>query len=96
MIKLLKVVFAGRNIHPSHGKLTRPIQQRILRPTDTIFNNFVVIHIKSCRILLRFINSDHGLIRHTEFFVLLFNTVHPEDGRRRWPKHVGVVGKQRI
>ena len=41
-------------------------------------------------------NSDLGLIRHTLLFVLLFNTVHPEDGLRRRPKHVGVVSKQRI
>jgi hypothetical protein len=35
------------------------------------------------------------LIRHTTFTVL-FSTVHPEDSRRRWPKHVGVLSKQRV
>ena len=29
-------------------------------------------------------------------FIVLFNTLHPEDARRRRPKHVGVVSKQRI
>jgi hypothetical protein len=36
------------------------------------------------------------LATHTQLFIVLFNTVHPEDGRRRRPKHVGVVNKQRI
>jgi hypothetical protein len=27
---------------------------------------------------------------------VIFNTAHPEDGRRRRPKHVGVVSKQPI
>jgi hypothetical protein len=27
-------------------------------------------------------------------FIVPFDTVHPEDGRRRLPKHVGVVNKQ--
>jgi hypothetical protein len=31
------------------------------------------------------------LVRYTYLFVVLFNTVHPEDGRRRRPKHVGVA-----
>ena len=38
-------------------------------------------------------NSDLGLIRHTQLFIVLFNTVHPEDGCRRRPKRVGVVNK---
>ena len=42
------------------------------------------------------INSDLGHVRHTQLFIVLFNTVHPEDGHRRPPKHVGVVNKQRI
>jgi hypothetical protein len=38
-------------------------------------------------------NLDLGLIRH-KLFIVLFNTVHSEDGRRKQPKHVGVVNKQ--
>ena len=30
---------------------------------------------------------------HTQLFIIPFNTVHPEDGRRRRPKYVGVVNK---
>jgi hypothetical protein len=37
-----------------------------------------------------------GLIRHTQLFILFVNTVHPEDGRKRRPKHVGVVNIQRV
>jgi hypothetical protein len=48
------------------------------------------------RILLGFINSDLEQIRHTQLFIVLFNAVHPQDGRRRRPKHVGVINKQRI
>ena len=40
------------------------------------------------------LNSYFGQIRHTQLFNVLFNAVHPEDGRRRRPKHVGVVNKQ--
>jgi hypothetical protein len=37
-----------------------------------------------------------GQIRHTHCFIVLFNSVHAEDGRRRRLKHVGEVNKQRI
>jgi hypothetical protein len=30
-------------------------------------------------------------IHQTHIFFVLFNTVHPEDGVKRRPKHVGVV-----
>jgi hypothetical protein len=33
---------------------------------------------------------------HMQHFIILFNTLHPEDSHRRRPKHVGVVNKQRI
>jgi hypothetical protein len=35
-----------------------------------------------------------GWFATQNFFIVLFDTVHPEDGRRRRPKHVGVVSKQ--
>jgi hypothetical protein len=38
----------------------------------------------------------HGQIRHTQLFIVPFKGVHPEDGRRKQPKHVGVVSKQHI
>ena len=36
-------------------------------------------------------NRLQDRFRHTQLVIVLFNTVHPEDGRRRRPKHVGVV-----
>jgi hypothetical protein len=33
---------------------------------------------------------------HAQIHIVLFNPVHPEDGRRRRPKHVSVVGTQRV
>ena len=53
-----------------------------------------MFYIKSFTILQRFINPDLGLIRHPQLFIVLFDTLHREDGRRRRPKRVGVVNKQ--
>ena len=30
----------------------------------------------------------------TQTFIVLFDSIHPEDGRRRRPKHVDVVNNQ--
>ena len=55
------------------------------KPTNAIMN---------FRLLSRFLNLDLGQIRHTKLFIVIFNTVYPKDGRRRRPKHAGVVSKQ--
>ena len=38
-----------------------------------------------------FLHSDRY-----KLFIVLFDTVHPEDGRGRRPKHLGVVNKKTI
>ena len=72
--------------------LPNPYKRRILRPTNITFWPFYHQgHIKNFRISWHLIHSDLRQIRHTKTFIVLFNTVHPEDGRTRRPKHVGVV-----
>ena len=55
-----------------------------------------MIITRTLNFLSHFINSDLGLIRHTQLFIVFLNTVHAEDGRRKRPKHVDVINKQRV
>ena len=45
---------------------------------------------------ITFYKLDLGQIQHTQLFIVVFNTVQPEDSCRRLLTHVGVVNKQRI
>jgi hypothetical protein len=77
-------------------KLTKPTEQEIF----AIYKYNLVLILswlhQEFKNFYHFNNFDLGLIRHTQLFIVLFNTVHPEDGCKRQPKLVGAGNNQRI
>jgi hypothetical protein len=86
---MVKVVFVGRKIcciQLQSSLLTENLPDQCnsgFYVIQTTINHFIMVYVKCFTILLHFVNSDLGLIRHTKPLIVLFGTVHSEDDHRR-------------